>query len=79
MGGVNALLSLFSEAGRAWQDVALNGDKSSRILRDAGIGCTVNYENFFIKSYVAKALGDTVIVSDKHYDTKWLVQGGIVF
>lgn len=78
-GGAESMLSLFTETGRTWQETENSSEDSSRSLHDVGIGYYLNYGNFFLKSFVSKQIGNANITSDKEYQMKWLIQGGMVF
>jgi hemolysin activation/secretion protein len=75
---MRSMVSLFADSGKTWQDVPLNGE-IKRSLHDVGIGCYLDYKNFFGKVFVAKEIGNAEILSDKGYETKFLMQGGLVF
>lgn len=75
---VRSMVSVFADNGRAWQSVPLSSD-IQRSLSDAGIGYYADYKNFFAKAFAAKQLGNAQILSDKGYETKFLVQAGLVF
>jgi len=75
---IHSMISLFADSGKTWQDMPLDGDIQRR-LHDVGIGCYFDYKNFFAKAFVAKEIGNAQILSDKAYETKFLMQGGLVF
>jgi hemolysin activation/secretion protein len=76
--GGNSTVSIFTDSGRAWQDIPMSSD-IQRSLHDVGIGYYAEYKNFFAKAFVAKEIGNAQILSDKGYETKFLVQAGLVF
>lgn len=78
MDDMHSTLSIFTDSGKAWQDIPVSSDLQ-RSLHDVGIGYYADYKSFFAKTFVAKEIGSAQILSDKVYETKFLVQAGFVF
>jgi len=74
-------VSLFTDTARVRQENNIDGSKS-RQLSDIGLGYYANYKDFFSKAQLARIVGNSDVQSEadgKEYQTKFLIQAGMVF
>jgi hemolysin activation/secretion protein len=73
--------SLFMDTAKVKQENNVDNTKA-RQLSDVGIGYHANYKDFFGKAHLARIIGGSNVeseVDNKEYQTKFLVQAGMVF
>jgi hemolysin activation/secretion protein len=74
-------VSLFTDTARVKQQNNVDSTKS-RQLSDVGLGYYTNYKDFFTKAQLARVIGNSDVQSEadgKDYETKFLIQAGMVF
>jgi hemolysin activation/secretion protein len=74
-------VSLFADTAKVKQENNIDGTKS-RQLSDVGLGYYANYKDFFSKAQLARIVGNSDVQSEangKNYQTKFLIQAGMVF
>ena len=73
--------SLFMDTAKVKQENNVDNTKA-RQLSDVGIGYYANYKDFFGKAHLARVIGGSNVESEadnKEYQTKFLIQAGMVF
>ena len=74
-------VSVFTDTARVKQENNIDNSKS-RQLSDLGLGYYANYKDFFSKAQLARIIGNSDVQSEangKDYQTKFLIQVGMVF
>ena len=72
---------MFADTARVRQENNIDNSKS-RQLSDVGLGYYANYKDFFSKAQLARIVGNSDVQSEangKDYQTKFLIQVGMVF
>jgi hemolysin activation/secretion protein len=74
-------VSVFTDTAKVRQENNIDGTKS-RQLSDIGLGYYANYKDFFAKAQLARIVGNADVQSEANgndYETKFLIQAGMVF
>lgn len=72
-------LSVFYDLGKVNIADGSNTTFDSKTLQDYGVGYQAYYDSYFLKTYLAKAIGNKEVESEPDYGTKLLFQIGYVF
>ncbi len=75
---INSSVGIFYDIARVYMSRDITNEEN-RTFQDAGFSYSLNYDKFFINSYLAYRVGSTVIESEKDRDSKFMVQIGFVF
>ncbi|XOB62168.1 ShlB/FhaC/HecB family hemolysin secretion/activation protein [Campylobacterota bacterium DY0563] len=75
---INSSVGIFYDLARVYMSRDITNEEN-RTFQDAGFSYSLNYDKFFINSYLAYRVGSTDIESEKDRDSKFMVQIGFVF
>jgi len=77
--GINHNAGIFVDTGRGWIENADYTDQQSRSLNDVGLSYTINYKTMFVKTQLARIVGNEEVTAEKSYNTRLLCQVGATF
>lgn len=77
--GINHVAGIFVDTGKGWIENADYTTQKSRSLSDVGLSYTINYKTMFVKTQLARILGNEDVTVEKSYNTRILCQVGATF